>query len=58
MKEKKLKLGGHVRPIPTGLISRRPTAIFGRFPLADSKGLNKLNMFDSGNWPTITESVV
>ena len=47
-----------LRPVPTGPISRRPTPIVGRLPLADSRGFKILNMFDRASRPTITESVV
>ena len=47
-----------LRPVPTGPISRRPTAIVGRLLSADSRGFKILNMFDRGSRPTITESVV
>ena len=46
-----------LRAVPTGLISRRPTPIVGRFPSADSRGFKILNMFDRASRPTITESV-
>ena len=41
----------HLRPVPTGPISCRPTAIV-------SRGFKILNMFDRDNRPTITESAV
>ena len=47
-----------LRPVPTGPICRRPTAIIGRLLSADSRGFKILNMFDRGSRPTITESVV
>ena len=46
-----------LRAVPTGLISRRPTPIVGRFPSADSRGFKILNMFDRASQQTITESV-
>ena len=49
---------GELSPVPTGPISRRPTAIVGRLLSADSRGFKILNMFDRGSRPTITESVV
>ena len=39
-------------------MSRRPTAIVDRFPSADSRGFNILNMFDRASRPTFTESAV
>ena len=47
-----------LRPVPTGPITRRPTAIVGRLPSAYSRGFKILNMFDRDSRPTITESVV
>ena len=47
-----------LRPVPTRPISRRPTAIVGRLPSADSRGFKILNRFDRDSRPTITESVV
>ena len=49
---------GSLRPVPTRPICRRPTAIVGQFPSADSRELKILNMFDRGSRPTITESVI
>ena len=44
--------------VPTGLISRRPTAIVSRFLSADSRGFRILDMFDRGSQLTFTELVV
>ena len=48
----------HLRPVLTGPISCRPTAIVGRFLSADSRGFKILNMFDRDNRPTIIKSAV
>ena len=47
-----------IRPVPTRPIWCQPTAVVGLLPLADSRALRILDMFDMGSRPTITKSVV
>ena len=51
------RISPHLRAVPTGLISRRPTLIVGRLQSADSSGFKILNMFDRESRPTMRESV-